>query len=765
MICLLRTAVQSFPDTERTFRAVLSCLNGLDGRLEGLENPEGGGASLLSSAYSHLSDGTRVTNAVGDDIIKFRSANSLLTVAVENNHPLHGDNVLLTVDTSLMLDLVDDLTPQLGGNLDTNGFDINAGDGDCINFGDSADVTMCFVDPDLVITGSMDLIHAATSRDDHAFEIECDAAGFGDVKAIDIDYITGAIALGSDEAVILVNIDESAATGGDVTALEVLGTEGSASLFGLFAGALVAPIEQLSGVFADADSHDNDGADVTAAVNAGGAALSIFVADNDTFTVGDAAKFEEVEFLLDTGASGAGIAPTIEFSTGGSGFTQFFPTDGTNGFRNTGVMAWLDSDIPSWATNGGEFLIRITRTRNNLSTTPILDKAQIAATVEYSWNKTGDIVCNSINMGAGGEAKVFHNGTDFVIDPDVSGSGIVLIGATGDDLLQVEAIGVGGNTPDVGSSGAFILGENTSSGTFNKFLLGDFTYTGAQTTSFGIQFEHFYNATSPPSTNTARGGQMKCSNVKDFPSGKAPTFLGLEGTSTNTQAQTAAANTLLFVGIRCNASANTLAPDTVGSTYDCIGLLALAGAPANGGTQRKLLSIEARGDCQLFTGKKLFLDGTLTATGDTGLYSSDGTDIVFDIGGSAEVTLKVNVMTFETSGTSLGLNWASSGLLGFKVGPTIEMSLTANTLTFENGITDTQIEWGTTGVLNLQTGGTTRLSLTSAGAAVTGELTTTTFVDAAGGFKDAGAAGVDGAFPDRNGATITVSGGIITGLS
>jgi hypothetical protein len=66
--------------------------------------------------------------------------------------------------------------------------------------------------------------HTAEMNDDHAFEIICDAAGFSDVKAIDIDYITGAIASGEEEGVILVNIDEVLAAGGSVAALEVIAT-------------------------------------------------------------------------------------------------------------------------------------------------------------------------------------------------------------------------------------------------------------------------------------------------------------------------------------------------------------------------------------------------------------------------------------------------------------------------------------------------------------------------------------------------------------
>ena len=102
--------------------------------------------------------------------------------------------------------------------------------------------------------GTLDIVHTATEPDDHALEIEANAAGFGDIKAIEIDYITGAIADGQDEGIILLNIDESLATGGEVLGLEVLATEGLANIWAVKAAALVGPILQNSGVFADMDS-------------------------------------------------------------------------------------------------------------------------------------------------------------------------------------------------------------------------------------------------------------------------------------------------------------------------------------------------------------------------------------------------------------------------------------------------------------------------------------------------------------------------------
>lgn len=248
--------------------------------------------------------------------------------------------------------------------------------------------------------GAVLIKHTAGAADEHALEIDVDAAGFGDISGIDIDYITGAVVTGEDEEVFLVNIDESLATGGSIVALEVLTTEGSADIFGLEAAALVNPILQFSGTFANMDSALVKAVDrlteFTTSDPGGANNVEIFVADNDTITIGDAAKFEELEFLLETAAS-VSIKPTFEFSTGVGTWTTFNPADGTNGMRNTGIVAWRASDIPTWAVGtGSEFLIRITRTKNNITTVPKEDKVQIAAVVEYSWDKDGDLIIRQV---------------------------------------------------------------------------------------------------------------------------------------------------------------------------------------------------------------------------------------------------------------------------------------------------------------------------------------------------------------------------------
>lgn len=214
-------------------------------------------------------------------------------------------------------------------------------------------------------------------------------------------FITGAIAAGEDEEAILATIDQSDATGGTVVGLEVLATEGSANVYAVEAGALVGPVIQQSGVFADPDSATTtaDG-DVTTEFASAVLNATLFASDNDTIVIGDAAKFEEIEFILDTVASGGGVAPTFEYSTGVGTWTAFSPTDGTNGMRNGGVVAWLEADIPGWLTGtGSEYLIQITRTRNSVTTDAIEELVKIAATAVYHWNEDGEVSIAALDVG------------------------------------------------------------------------------------------------------------------------------------------------------------------------------------------------------------------------------------------------------------------------------------------------------------------------------------------------------------------------------
>ncbi|WOC39347.1 tail fiber domain-containing protein [Polaribacter sp. HL-MS24] len=257
------------------------------------------------------------------------------------------------------------------------------------------------------VTDGFNLTHTATQDNDHAQEIDYNAAGFGDSKALDIVYTSGAITQGDDESVILINVDESASLGGNIIGLEILGTEGNANLYGVDAGVGINPLIQLAGAFANPSIGLVNGADQLAAFISSASDVGIFSNDNETLTVGLTSKFEEIEFLFDTPASGGGIAPTFEYSTGVGTWLPFTPTDGTNGMQNSGVLAWLSDDTPSWVASGGNYLVRITRTKNNLTTTPIEEIIKVAEVIEYLWDKNGKIRIGSIhNTGVYEDANI-----------------------------------------------------------------------------------------------------------------------------------------------------------------------------------------------------------------------------------------------------------------------------------------------------------------------------------------------------------------------
>lgn len=72
----------------------------------------------------------------------------------------------------------------------------------------------------------------------------------------------------------------------------------------------------------------------------------------------------------------------------------------------------------------------------------------------------GDGIGSDIAFGAGdvnenADALIYYNGTNFIIDPDNVGSGIVLIGVTGDDNMRLTDIEIDGDLNHDGSNVGF----------------------------------------------------------------------------------------------------------------------------------------------------------------------------------------------------------------------------------------------------------------------------------------------------------------------
>ena len=454
----------------------------------------------------------------------------------------------------------------------------------------------------LDFTGEFDILHTATGTDEHALEIILDADGNGDVKALDIDYITGAIATGQDEAIILVNIDESAATGGDVIGLEVIATEGSAKVTGLGVGVGVGVVEQLSGVFTDMDSALVNATDRLAEFISAASDIEMFSANTDTVTIGNAAKFEEIEFLLAT-VSSKNIQPTFEFSTGSGTWDTFTPVDGTNGMLNNGVIAWFDSDIPTWATGtGSEYLIRITRNRTGSITSPIEDKVQIAEATEFYWDKDADVKVASLtstdltastviladankkltSLAAGSDTEVLTLASGVATWAAPTGGGdvtgpsssvdneIVRFDSTTGKIIQAYTSG----GPTIGDTGNMLIPKEISS---TDSVNTGCELFGSGTLSTGIQCVSVGKDASA-STNATAVGMTAVS------SGSTSVSIGKSSTSTNTGS----------VSVGQGADATGLGSFAMGNSTTANGTYCIAlGQSASAGNQTGAISIGA----------------------------------------------------------------------------------------------------------------------------------------------------------------------------
>lgn len=270
----------------------------------------------------------------------------------------------------------------------------------------------------LDVGGIVHIEHTAASNDEHGLGIICDANNFADVKCFNIVYKTGILEAGEFAECISISLDREGATGGSVAGIAINSPSDTAVVYGMFAGVGINPITQASGTFGNMDSALVIAVDRLTEFTTSGVDIVMFVADNDTVTIGDIGKFEAISFVLATIASGAGILPVFEFSTGVGTWSSFSPLDGTNAMTNSGVISWMNADIPTWAIGtGSEFLIRITRTRNSLTTSPIEDIVQISLPATYTWNDLGDLNVNNVTAVGGLIGDLVHvkNGTGAIV--------------------------------------------------------------------------------------------------------------------------------------------------------------------------------------------------------------------------------------------------------------------------------------------------------------------------------------------------------------
>jgi hypothetical protein len=285
--------------------------------------------------------------------------------------------------------------------------------GDDNVFGATENVTIDgSTNPRAVTLGILRIEQTAGVPGTHAIRIITNAAGFGDTKSIEIEWIGTGVAAGDIDAALGITLDTANSTGGNVFALEVSKVgAGTATTYSLLSGIGINPILNEAGSFGNVEiafTFNGGFTDVTANFNSTATDSTLFVSNGDLVYIGMAAQFDEVEFILDTVASGAGVKPTFAFSDGASGWTAFSPSDNTNGFRQDGDLVWIASDLSGWAQDtvnavSGKYWIRITRTQVSLATPPVEDLVQVATNVEYKWDSSGALNIASVTSGFGND--------------------------------------------------------------------------------------------------------------------------------------------------------------------------------------------------------------------------------------------------------------------------------------------------------------------------------------------------------------------------
>ena len=235
-----------------------------------------------------------------------------------------------------------------------------------------------------------------------------DAAGFGDTKALEVDWTATGVAAGDFEAVIDLDIDTANSSGGVIIGLEITETTtGSATTYGMLTGVGINPILNEAGVFGNVETaftFDSVFTDVTADFNSTASDVQMFVSNGDLVYIGMAAMFDEVEFILAVTASNAGIQPTFEYSDGATGWITFSPTDNTNGMRQNGDLVWIATSLAGWAQDtvnsiSGKFWIRITRGAVTVATPPTEDLVQVNEDLDFMWDSSGNLNIASLSSG------------------------------------------------------------------------------------------------------------------------------------------------------------------------------------------------------------------------------------------------------------------------------------------------------------------------------------------------------------------------------
>lgn len=358
--------------------------------------------------------------------------------------------------------------------------------------------------PRLITTGVVRINHKAGITGTRPISLSIDTDGQGDTHGISVDYTSTGIGAGEQNHIMDINVNTANSTGGEVHGIAMAKTGGGSvecTTVKAYPGVNVVlqrtgtetPIEQ-------AFSYNGAYTDITSNLSSAASDVQLFVANGAIVYIGNATTFNALAVTLAIAASGAGIKPTFEYSAGASSWTAFSPTDGTNGFRNLGgTIAW--GTLAGWATDtvnavGSKYWIRITRTQVALTTPPTEDSVKYIASVNYTWDKDGDITAATVNA--------------LTLSPQTNG--FTISGGTTPKTLTVplDASVSGTNTGDNATNSQY--SSLVSNATHTGDVLG-----GTSTTVVGINGTLMSGLATGILKNTTTTGVPSIAVAGDFP--------------------------------------------------------------------------------------------------------------------------------------------------------------------------------------------------------------------------------------------------------
>lgn len=153
----------------------------------------------------------------------------------------------------------------------------------------------------------------------------------------------------------------------------------------------------------------------------------IFVQNSDEIYVGSTSQFSEIQVIMTIDATRS-VIPTLWYNTAADTWTQFYPSDATDGFQQSGLVHWALGDISGSWTNDGDpggaessagYWIKIIRTSAPDPGTPTPTTVKTGVVVSYGWDKDGDLeIRNITSTGAidfgGGTLEIPNSATPTV---------------------------------------------------------------------------------------------------------------------------------------------------------------------------------------------------------------------------------------------------------------------------------------------------------------------------------------------------------------